>query len=228
MTRTQQQTARHDAAEATDASTTAATEDPFAGLGEPEASGAPEAFEESEASEARETPATPDGDRVARPRGFGAWYRSRPLVGGAITVVAGIAMFFSSQLELGHLTVHVGIEGMQATILPIVISLTGALAIAMPAHRIFYGVIALVASVYSLVAVNLGGFFIGFLLGSIGGVMVVSWAPRRARHEASAVVARTGDDGDVPDDDQRDDGDADGARADEAVARAVEPAEAGR
>ncbi|MFD5866472.1 DUF6114 domain-containing protein [Agromyces sp. NPDC127015] len=122
-----------------------------------------------------------DRDDAARPGGFGAWYRSRPLIGGIITVLAGAALFLSSQLDLGNLTIHVGIEGMQATILPIVVALAGVLAVAMPAHRIFYGVIVLAASVYSLVAVNLGGFFVGFLLGCVGGIMVVSWAPRRER-----------------------------------------------
>jgi hypothetical protein len=50
----------------------------------------------------------------------------------------------------------------------------------MPVHRIFYGVIYLVVSVYSLIGVNLGGFFVGMLLGSVGGVMVVAWAPVEA------------------------------------------------
>lgn len=111
--------------------------------------------------------------------GAAAWYRSRPVIGGVIAVLGAVAMLLSTQLDLGNITVHVGIEGMQATILPLIIALAGILAVAMPVHRIFYGVIVLVGSVYSLVAVNLGGFFVGFLLGCVGGIMVVSWAPRR-------------------------------------------------
>ncbi|MFD4958596.1 DUF6114 domain-containing protein [Microbacterium sp. NPDC058389] len=112
--------------------------------------------------------------------GASAWYRSRPVIGGSIAVLGALAMLLSTQLDLGNITVHVGIEGMQATILPLVIALAGILSVAMPAHRIFYGVIVLIGSIYSLVAVNLGGFFVGFLLGCIGGIMVVSWAPRAA------------------------------------------------
>lgn len=155
----------------------------------------PLGFEEMlDSSGAGEPLAEADGHDAGAPaRGFAAWYRGRPLVGGAITVIAGLALYFSSQLELGHLTVHVGVEGMQATILPIVLALTGVLAIAMPAHRVFYGVIALVVAVYSLVAVNLGGFFVGFLLGCVGGVMVVSWAPRDRRRGADG----TGDEHDL-------------------------------
>lgn len=88
-------------------------------------------------------------------------------------------MFGSSQLDLGNLHIQMGIEGLQATIIPFALVLLGILAIAMPAHRIFYGVLALAVAVYSLIGVNLGGFLIGMLLSAIGGVLVVSWAPKR-------------------------------------------------
>ncbi|WP_394552695.1 DUF6114 domain-containing protein [Agromyces sp. MMS24-JH15] len=107
-----------------------------------------------------------------------AWFRSRPTIGGLITVLGGVAMFFSSQLQLGGMTVHVGIEGAQAMILPAVLIVCGVLAIGSPAQHLFYGIVAMIISVYSLVGVNLGGFFVGFLLGSIGGVVVASWRPK--------------------------------------------------
>ena len=109
---------------------------------------------------------------------FVAWRRRRPFVGGALTVLAGVEMFFSGQLDLGKIHVQVGIEGLQATIIPALLVLLGVLAVAMPVHRIFYGVISLVVSVYSLIGVNLGGFFIGMLLGAVGGILVVSWVPQ--------------------------------------------------
>lgn len=87
-------------------------------------------------------------------------------------------MFFSGQLDIGKIHVQVGIEGLQATIIPVLMVLLGILAILMPVHRIFYGVIVLVLSVYSLVGVNLGGFFIGMLLGAVGGILIVAWMPR--------------------------------------------------
>ena len=111
--------------------------------------------------------------------GFRAWRRRRPLVGAVLTVLAGVEMFFSGQLDVGKIHVQVGIEGLQATIIPVLMVLLGVLVIAMPVHRIFYGVISLVVSVYSLIGVNLGGFFIGMLLGSVGGILVVSWMPRK-------------------------------------------------
>lgn len=117
---------------------------------------------------------------------FTRWRRRRPFLGGLLVAVAGIEMFFSSQLDLGHIRVQLGIEGFQATVIPIALVLLGALAVAMPAHHVFYGVLALVVAVYSLVGVNLGGFILGMLLGCIGGVLVVAWMPRAARADASA------------------------------------------
>ncbi len=43
-----------------------------------------------------------------------------------------------------------------------------------------YGVISLVIAVYSLIGVNLGGFFVGMLLGAVGGILTVAWMPKKA------------------------------------------------
>lgn len=123
----------------------------------------------------------------SEPGPVAAWFRSRPTIGGLITVLGGVAMFFSSQLQLGGMTVHVGIEGAQAMILPTVLIVCGALAIFSPAQHVFYGIVAMIISVYSLVGVNLGGFFIGFLLGSVGGVVVTSWRRKDSRADDGAV-----------------------------------------
>lgn len=111
-------------------------------------------------------------------RGFGAWRRQRPFVGGLLLILAGVEMFFSTQLDLGKLHIQMGIEGFQATIIPLGLALLGALIMAMPQHRIFYGVIALALSIYSIVGVNLGGFFVGMLLSAVGGILAVSWLPK--------------------------------------------------
>jgi hypothetical protein len=122
------------------------------------------------------TPADGTARPTARAR-FRAWRRSRPFWGGLVTVLAGLEMFFSGQMDFGHLHLQFGIQGMQAMVIPLVLVLLGILAWAMPVHRVFYGVIALVLSVYSLIGVNLGGFLIGMILGIVGAVMTVSWLP---------------------------------------------------
>jgi hypothetical protein len=102
---------------------------------------------------------------AARRAAFSAWRRNRPFTGGLLAVLAGVEMFFS--------------------IIPLLMVLLGILATVMPVHRIFYGVLVLAISVYSLVGVNLGGFFIGMLLGALGGILIVAWMPRAARHETA-------------------------------------------
>jgi hypothetical protein len=110
---------------------------------------------------------------------FRAWSKGRPFIGSVLVMVAGVEMFFSGQLDLGNIKVQVGVAGLQSTIIPVVMVLLGLLVIVMPVHRIFYGVIALALSVYSLIGLNLGGFFIGMILGAVGGVIVVSWIPKK-------------------------------------------------
>lgn len=117
-------------------------------------------------------------------RDFRPWRRQRPFVGGVLVVLAGLEMLLSGPIKLDQLGMNVvlrfGVEGAQATILPLALVLLGILVIAQPVHRIFYGVIALAISVYSIAGVNLGGWIVGFLLGVVGGIIVVSWAPEAA------------------------------------------------
>lgn len=102
-------------------------------------------------------------------------------------MLAGVEIFFSGQLDVGKIHVQVGIEGLQATIIPIILVVLGILVVLMPVHRIFYGVMSLVVTVYSLIGANLGGFFIGMLLGSVGGILVVAWMPKLSKVSKEAV-----------------------------------------
>lgn len=129
---------------------------------------------------------------VATPGRFRTWRRQRPFVGGILVAVGGVEMFFSGQLDLGHLHVQLGIEGLQATVIPVVLLLLGILVIAMPDHHVFYGVIALAVALYSLIGVNLGGFLVGMLLSVVGGILVVAWmAPRETAAAAAPADEAT-------------------------------------
>jgi uncharacterized membrane protein len=81
--------------------------------------------------------------------------------------------------------VQLGIEGMQATLIPIALVLLGILAVTMPAHHVFYGVLSLAVGLYALIGVNLGGFLIGTILACIGGVLVVAWMTPEAKAAAT-------------------------------------------
>ncbi|HEY4225732.1 MAG TPA: DUF6114 domain-containing protein [Pseudolysinimonas sp.] len=124
---------------------------------------------------------------------FREWRRGRPFVGSLLLVVAGVEMFFSTQLDLGNMHIQLGVEGFQATVIPIGFVLLGVLIALMPQHRIFYGVIALALSLYSIIGVNLGGFIIGMLLSAVGGILAVSWAPAPADAEASSAAEGSGE-----------------------------------
>jgi hypothetical protein len=127
------------------------------------------------------------------------WRRRRPFAGGLLLVLAGVEIFLSTQLDLGNIRVQMGIEGFQATLIPVLLVVLGALVMAMPAHHVFYGVIALVVAVYSIVGVNLGGFFAGMLLGAVGGVLAVAWMPKPAvRAELEAPRPEVGEATEVP------------------------------
>ena len=115
---------------------------------------------------------TRDAGETRPARRFGQWRRRRPFIGGVLAALGGVEMFFSGQLDVGHLHIQLGIEGLQATVIPIALVLLGALSVTMPAHHVFYGVLTLVVAIYSLVGVNMGGFLVGMLLSGVGGVLV--------------------------------------------------------
>ncbi|MBL0887464.1 DUF6114 domain-containing protein [Myceligenerans indicum] len=160
------------------------------------------------------------GRLAAARRAFGPWRKGRPFVGSVLVILAGLELLLSGPIDLGALAdafgaegvpnmqLQVGIEGAQATVLPIALILLGVLSAVQPVHRIFYGVIILAISVYTLSGVNLGGWLIGFLLGAVGGIVVVSWSPSdRASGSDGVPVAGAPGNGvfEVSDDDGPDD-----------------------
>lgn len=135
-----------------------------------------------------------DAHDTQRSPGFRHWCRQRPFISGLLVVLGGIELFFSGQLDTGNLQIQFGIEGLQATVIPIVLVLLGAFAIFRPTHHVFYGIIALVLGVYSLIGVNLGGFILGMLLSSIGAVLVVAWmGPKEPKPDAKKPEAKEPD-----------------------------------
>lgn len=144
----------------------------------------------SEAPTTRTTTSATEGTTSARQgHGFRYWRRQRPFIGGMLVALGGVELFFSGQLDTGNLHIQLGIEGLQATIIPIALAALGLIAIAMPAHHVFYGIIALVIAIYSLIGVNLGGFLLGMLLATIGAILVVAWMGPPATPAAAADTA---------------------------------------
>jgi hypothetical protein len=105
------------------------------------------------------------------------WRRSRPYWGGYFLLLSGLAYYLSAHLDLLPLKVAFGYQGFLSWLIPLIMLLCGLLTWLTPAQRLFYGIIGSVTAVAGLIAVNLGGFFLGMLFGIIGGALVVSWAP---------------------------------------------------
>lgn len=114
-----------------------------------------------------------DSQRVRRR--FRRWRRGRPFWGGTFLMLGGVQLFLSTQLSLGDLEISFGPEGYLAILLPAVLLLCGVLLWATPQHRHFYSVIGVVTAIYSLLGLNLGGWFLGMLLGIVGGALGFSW-----------------------------------------------------
>jgi hypothetical protein len=107
---------------------------------------------------------------------FRRWRRGRPFWGGLFLILGGVQLFLSGQLSvLGEVAISFGPEGFLQILLPVVLLLCGVLVWVTPQHRYFYSIIGTLTAVYSLLGLNLGGWFLGMLLGIIGGALGFSW-----------------------------------------------------
>lgn len=139
-------------------------------------------------------------------RGFRRWRRARPFWGGLFTALAGLEIFGTTQMSLGGLTFQMGPTGFLSWLIPVILFACGMLMWFSPPQRLFYAIVAAVTAVYSLIGVNLGGFFLGLLFGMVGSALGFAWVPAKT---PPAIVApdepvdETGPvDGDPVDDDR--------------------------
>lgn len=110
-------------------------------------------------------------------RRFKRWRRGRPFWGGLLLMLGGAQLWLSTSLNPLNFEIHFGPQGFLAILLPVLLVLCGLLVWITPQYRYFYGIIGLLTAIYSLLGLNLGGWFLGMLLGVIGGSLVVAWAP---------------------------------------------------
>ncbi|MGC5288951.1 DUF6114 domain-containing protein [Micromonospora sp. DT231] len=127
------------------------------------------------------TTANPSHARPGGPaqawRLFRRWRRSRPFTGGLLTALAGLEMFASTRMTLNGLSFHSGASGLLSLLIPVILVTCGLLLWFTPAQRLFYSIVAAVTAVYSLIGLNLGGFFVGLLLGIVGSALAFAWTP---------------------------------------------------
>ncbi|MEV4385295.1 DUF6114 domain-containing protein [Micromonospora sp. NPDC049580] len=122
-------------------------------------------------------------------RRFRRWRRSRPFWGGLFTILAGVEMFASTRMTINGLSFHSGATGLLSLLIPVILVTCGLLLWFTPAQRLFYSIVAAVTAVYALIGLNLGGFFVGLLLGIVGSALAFAWTPTRPASAAPDPAA---------------------------------------
>jgi len=120
---------------------------------------------------------TPAGPRHGR---FRRWRRSRPFWGGLLLILAGAELVLiplSGILLHGaiKLVIYIGIGGVFGVLIGLLLITAGLLLWISPAHKTFYAMAGVILAVLSFIASNLGGFFLGMLLGITGGALAFAW-----------------------------------------------------
>ncbi|MFD4209332.1 DUF6114 domain-containing protein [Micromonospora tulbaghiae] len=131
-------------------------------------------------------------------RTFRRWQRTRPFWGGLLIILAGVEMLASTRLTLNGLSFSSGATGLLSLLIPGILVTCGVLLWVSPAQRLFYSIVAAITAVYSLIGLNLGGFFVGLLLGILGSALAFAWVPTSPAGPADAEAAEAERDTDEP------------------------------
>ncbi|MCX5238485.1 DUF6114 domain-containing protein [Streptomyces prunicolor] len=107
---------------------------------------------------------------------FRRWRARRPFWGGLLLALGGGEILLTEKVSL-KVAMHIGMQGMTGYLLPVVMLLCGLLILFSPGQRLFYSIVGILCTLGSWVTSNLGGFFIGLLLGIVGSCMTFGWLP---------------------------------------------------
>ncbi len=105
---------------------------------------------------------------------FRRWRRTRPFWGGLLVILGGAEILLSERAPL-PIVIHIGLQGLAGYLVPVILVLCGFLLLFHPVQQTFYAILAILLSLGSWITSNLGGFFVGMLLGLIGGSMAFAW-----------------------------------------------------
>jgi hypothetical protein len=120
------------------------------------------------------------------------WRAGRPFWGGLLLVLGGVEVLLTMKASM-KVMLHVGMQGVAGYLLPALMVLLGLLVLFNPAQRLFYSITGVLVSLGTWMTSNLGGFFVGLLLGVVGSCLVFGWLPdqepRSLRRRAAKAVA---------------------------------------
>ncbi|MFI6207778.1 DUF6114 domain-containing protein [Streptomyces sp. NPDC051041] len=132
-------------------------------------------------------PGTPGAPRDGFRAAFRRWRGRRPFWGGLLLALGG-AEILLTQKASPTVVLHVGMQGLAGYLLPVLMLLCGLLTLVNPAQRLFYSLTGVLLSLGTWLTSNLGGFFVGLLLGCVGSCLVFGWLPdqepRRSRRRS--------------------------------------------
>jgi Family of unknown function (DUF6114) len=111
--------------------------------------------------------------------GFRRWRARRPFWGGLLLALGGAEILLTEKASL-KVVMHIGMQGLAGYLLPALMVLLGLLILFNPAQRLFYSITGILLSLGTWVTSNLGGFFIGLLLGAVGSCLAFGWLPDQA------------------------------------------------
>lgn len=107
-------------------------------------------------------------------RAWRQWRRTRPFWGGLLVILGGAEILLTEKAPL-PIIVHIGLQGLAGYLIPAVMVLCGLLLLFHPVQQTFYSLLAILLALGTWVTSNMGGFFLGMLLGVIGGALAFAW-----------------------------------------------------
>jgi hypothetical protein len=105
---------------------------------------------------------------------FRIWRKSRPFWGGLLVIVAAGEMLVSERAPLQVVT-HIGTQGVAGYLIPTFMLLCGALLWFKPIDRSIHSLLAIFLALGSWITSDLGGYFVGMMVGVVGGALAFAW-----------------------------------------------------
>ncbi|MCX4985142.1 DUF6114 domain-containing protein [Streptomyces sp. NBC_00572] len=111
-------------------------------------------------------------------RTFRRWRHRRPFGAGLALALGGGEILLTQRASI-NVILTAGADSLVGYVLPVLMVICGLLVVLNPRQRLFYSVVGVLASLGSWVTSNLGGFFVGMMLGLIGSSLAFGWLPDR-------------------------------------------------